>query len=100
MAERPRRIEGLVCYSVAWSKDGKIRSALYRPERGPWTPALMRKVPSSRQGIALESEQPGRSGAPGDVTGAGADATATGRATINRGALAAERKAAQGALDL
>lgn len=88
---RPPSIPGLVCYSVAWNRDGSIRTALYRPEKGPWTPALRKRVTSARQGSALEPE---RSGTPGDVAGDGANATATGRAP--RGALAVELKSRQG----
>lgn len=99
-AHQPPAVPGLTCYSKAWNRDGSLRYALYRPEKGPWTPSLRKRVPSSRQGLALVDEQLGRSGTPGDVTGDGADATATGRAPIRRGALAAERKAAQGNLEL
>lgn len=46
-----RKIKGLTCYSVH-VHEGKVRTALYRPIRGPWTPALRKLVPSASQGIA------------------------------------------------
>lgn len=97
MSERPRQIDGLTCYSVAWDREGKIRTALYRPVKGPWTPTLRRRCTSAQQGLAETMEQPGRSIAAGDLTSASPNATATGRA--HRGALA-EMRARQETLDL
>lgn len=29
--EKPRQRKGMVCYSVRWDRDGKVREAIYRP---------------------------------------------------------------------